>query len=405
MRVLFLTSHFPYPPHSGGALRAFGLMRGAAEAGHSLSLLCFAANPPQNTPLHEWCEAITIVPPPVRQLKDRLRDLALTAQPDMGRRFWSEAMVEALRKLLAERTFDLVHAESLEMAAYLPLIHDWYPQLPLIYGSLNAEADLQRTMFSTDRRNPHRLIGAAYSWVQWRRLTRFEGHICNISAHVLAVSEPDRVLLQKLAQTPVTVVENGIDIAPYLQMPRNQAFGEQTIVFTGTMDYRPNVDAVMWFSEAILPAIVAKFPHVRFYVVGQRPHARLEPLRENPHIVITGAVPEIAPYLQGAQVYIAPLRMGSGTRFKLLEAMAAGCGVVSTEIGAQGLGVQSGQEMLIADTPVDFANCVNNLLTDASRRKEIGEAARQFVQTHFDWSAIVPRLLDVYARLEKSQTL
>ncbi len=399
MRVLFLTSHFPYPPHSGGALRAFGLMRGAADAGHSLHLLCFAANPPSNTPLHEFCTGITIVPPPTRRIQDRLRDLALTSQPDMGRRFWSDAMVEALRKLLAEQTFDVVHAESLEMAAYLPLIHEWYPKLPLIYGSLNAEADLQRTMFSTDRRNPRRIIGAVYSWVQWQRLTRFEGHICAIAAHVLAVSEPDRVLLQELSSTPVTVVENGIDTAPYLQLPRIQALGEHAIVFTGTMDYRPNVDAVLWFAEAILPAIAAQFPDVRFYVVGQRPHARLDPLRNNPHIVITGAVPEIAPYLQGAQVYVAPLRMGSGTRFKLLEAMAAGCGVVSTDIGAQGLGVQSGHEMLIADIPADFANCVNNLLADESRRKEMGAVARQFVQTHFDWSVIVPRLLNVYNQL------
>ena len=405
MRVLFLTSHFPYPPHSGGALRAFGLMRGAAEAGHQLHLLCFAANPPTNTPLHKWCAGITLVAPPPRTIKDRLRDLALTSQPDMGRRFWSGVMVEVLRKLLADQSFDVVHAESLEMAAYLPLIHEWYPDLPLIYGSLNAEADLQRTMFSTDRRDPRQWIGAVYSWVQWRRLTRFEGHMCDISAHVLAVSEPDRALLQKLSQTSVTVVENGIDTTPYVQLPRNQELGEYALVFTGTMDYRPNVDAVLWFAEAILPAIVAQFPNVRFYVVGQRPHARLDPLRENPHIVITGAVPEIAPYLQGAQVYIAPLRMGSGTRFKLLEAMAAGCGVVSTDIGAQGLGIQSGHEMLIADTPADFAKCVNNLLADESRRKEMGTAARQFVQTHFDWSVIVPRLLNVYAQLDKPQNL
>lgn len=405
MRVLFLTSHFPYPPHSGGALRAFGLMRGAAGAGHQLHLLCFAANPPTNTPLHEWCARITLVPPPTRTIKNRLRDLVLTSQPDMGRRFWSGVMVEALRKLLAEQSFDVVHAESLEMAAYLPLIHEWYPHLSLIYGSLNAEADLQRTMFSTDRRNPRQLVGAVYSWVQWRRLTRFEGHMCDISAHVLAVSEPDRALLQELSQTSVTVVENGIDTAPYVQLPRNQELGEYALVFTGTMDYRPNVDAVLWFSEAILPAIVAQFPEVRFYVVGQRPHARLDPLRENPHVVITGAVPEITPYLQGAQVYVAPLRMGSGTRFKLLEAMAAGCGVVSTEIGAQGLGVQSGRDMLLADTPADFAKGVNNLLTDESRRKEMGEMARQFVQAHFDWSVIVPRLLTVYAQLDKSQSI
>jgi polysaccharide biosynthesis protein PslH len=401
VRVLFLTSHFPYPPHSGGALRAYGLMHGAAEAGHQLHLLCFADSQLENTPLHDWCEDITIVPPPTRAITDRLRDLAFTQQPDMGRRFWSNGMFAALQKLFAEKKFDIVHAESIEMAAYLPLIHNQYPNVPLIYGSLNAEADLQRTMFNTDRRNLRRIVGAVYSWVQWRRLTKFEGHICNIAAHVLAVSEPDRVLLQKLSDTPVTVVENGIYTAPYLEMPRSDHLGQQAIIFTGTMDYRPNVDAVLWFSEAILPEIIAKFPAAQFYIVGQRPHARLNVLRENPHITITGAVPEIAPYLQGAGVYIAPLRMGSGTRFKLLEAMAAGCAVVSTTIGAQGLGVKSGHEMLLADTPADFANSVNNLLSNDDQRKQMGIAARQFVQANFDWSVIVPSLLNVYAQLEK----
>lgn len=401
MRVLFLTSQFPYPPHSGGALRTYGLMHGAAEAGHQLHLLCFAESPPENTPLHDWCEGITIVPPPTRSTPDRLRDLAFTQQPDMGRRFWSDGMVVALQKLLAEKKFDIVHAESIEMAAYLPTIHEWYPDLPLIYGSLNAEADLQRTMFNTDRHNLKRLIGAVYSWVQWRRLTKFEGRVCDISAHVLAVSEPDGVLLQKLSATPVTVVENGIYTDPYLEMTRSDHLGQQAIVFTGTMDYRPNVDAVLWFSEAILPEIIAKFPATQFYIVGQRPHARLDVLRENSRITVTGAVPEIAPYLQGARVYIAPLRMGSGTRFKLLEAMAAGCAVVSTTMGAQGLGVKSGHEMLLADTPSDFANSVNNLLANVDQRKQIGTAARQFVQANFDWSVIVPRLLNVYAQLEK----
>jgi glycosyltransferase involved in cell wall biosynthesis len=399
VRILFLTSHFPYPLHSGGALRAYGLIKGVAEAGHEVDLFCFAEIPLSDTPLHTLCHRIITYPPPVRRWQHRLWDIVLTRHADMGRRFWSPEAAAAIGTSLNETHYDIVHAESIEMTAYLPVIHQSYPELPLIYGSLNAEADLQRTVFETERRNPKRWAGAIYSWIQWRRLTVLERHVCQISAAVLAVSEPDQVLLQQFAHTPVALVKNGIDTRDYLNIRRSDQLGSGAIVFTGSMSYRPNVDAVLWFARQILPLILKKHPQAHFYVVGHRPHPRLQVLIGQPHITITGAVEDMQPYWAGAQVYVAPLRMGSGTRFKILEAMAARCAVVSTTIGAQGLGVTSGQELVLADTADDFATAVNELLAHPEKRALLRDCGQAYVQANFDWSVIVPKLLAVYNSL------
>lgn len=401
MRILFLISHFPYPPQSGGALRAYGLIKGVVAAGHQVDIVCFADNLPVESPLHRLCGQIVILPQPQRSIQKRLRDIILTRHADMGRRFWSDEALGILQKHLATHPYDIIHAESIEMAAYLPSIHAWYPHIPLIYGSLNAEADLQRTIFETERRYPKKWLGALYSWIQWRRLTRLEQDICKISAAVLAVSEADQILLQAFSDTPVVVVKNGIETADYQHIQANDTLGNGAIVFTGSMSYRPNVDAVLWFVEAILPLIAAQYPNAHLYVVGYRPHARIQALQAQANITITGKVDEIEPYWAGAKVYIAPLRMGSGTRFKILEAMAAGCAVVSTTIGAQGLGVQSGQELLLADSVEDFAHAVLAVLTDARKRAELGQHGRDFTQAHFDWAVIVPELLKAYVQVAK----
>lgn len=400
MHILFLTSHFPYPPQSGGALRADGLINGAVAAGYQVSLFCFAEIPPSGTPLHKRCMDIITAKPPTRHLSDRLRDIALTRHADMARRFWSDEALDQLKDYLATHTVDLIHAESIEMAVYLLPIHAWYPDLPLIYGSLNAEADLQRTVFRAERGNPKRLAGTIYSWIQWRRLSVLERRICQTASAVLAVSEPDQALLQAMSDTPVALVKNGITTADYAHIQPNDALGDKAIVFTGSMDYRPNVDAVLWFIDQILPHLSAD---TYFYIVGHRPHPRLLALQSHPQITLTGRVDDITPYWAGAKVYVAPLRMGSGTRFKILEAMASGCAVVSTTIGAQGLGVTSGQELILADTPTAFAAAIEGLLENPAQREALGQAGRQFVQHHFDWSVIVPRLLEVYRQFAPAQ--
>ncbi|MER3514494.1 MAG: glycosyl transferase family 1, partial [Chloroflexota bacterium] len=149
-----------------------------------------------------------------------------------------------------------------------------------------------------------------------------------------------------------------------------------SLVFTGKMDFRPNVDAALWLAHDILPRVRQAHPEATLAIVGQRPSPAVARLAKQPGVIITGRVEDVRPYIAGAQVYVAPLRMGSGTRLKLLEAMAMGAAIVSTRLGAEGLPVESGRHLLLADTSADFAQAVTALLDAPAQRQALGRAAR-----------------------------
>jgi len=322
-----------------------------------------------------------------------------TRQPDMALRLASETYAQRLVGWLARESFDVVHVGGIEMAPYLDVIEAARPRPLVVFDNLNCEYLLQRRAFLTDLRVPGRWPGAAYSLVQWRRLRRYEAQVCRRADRVLAVSEADAAALRKLVPgLGVVVVPNGVDTLAYRPEASSALpqVSERTLVFTGTMDFRPNVDAVLWFARKVLPGVQAEVPGVHFFVVGQRPHRWLDGLRGDPAITLTGWVEDARPYIAQAAVYVAPLRIGGGTRLKLLEAMAMGKPVVATRLGAEGYPVTHGRELLLADTPVDFAAAVVALLRAPERRTELGRVARAFVEQQYDWRAIVPRVEAAY---------
>lgn len=404
MRILLLTGQLPYPPQAGGALRTFGLIDGLHKAGHTIDLITFTERDqpdPAGTPLTELCDQIVTVPTPIRTMGKRLRDLLLSSVADLSQRFYSSQFVEALKAQFARDHYDVVQMESLEMTTYLPVIRAGCPDAKVIYDSFNAEYDLQHLIYRTDRVDLSRLPGAIYSFMQWRRLTRYERSICQQVDRVIAVSDADAEAFRKLLPgLNPDVVPNGIFAEEYTHAPQTFDLGATALLFTGTMDYRPNVDAVLWFANRILPEIRKVLPETRLFVVGNKPHGKLNSLRQRPDVEITGYVQDVLPFLHGAAVYVAPLRMGSGTRFKLLQAMASSRAAVSTRIGAQGLNISSGREMLLADDADSFARAVVSLLRDPGQRSQIGQAAARLVCDQYDWSVIVPRLLKVYQEMQ-----
>ncbi len=399
MRILFLTPQLPYPPQKGTALRNWGLIHGLAPR-HELSLLSFRA-PEEDTglpqPLVDACEQVKTVPQPGRSLRERLRDMLATRRPDMALRLKSDVYAQRLADWLARESFDVVQIEGIELAPYIDVI-DAVAQDPLVvFDDHNCEYVLQRRVFFTDLRSPARWTGAAYSCVQWLRLRHYEAQVCRRADQVLAVSEADADALRRLVpELDPSVVPNGIDTSRYRPSPVETPSGKDSLVFTGTMDFRPNVDAVLWFARETLPLIQAEIPDVHFTVVGQRPHRRLDPLKRNPSVTLTGRVEDVRPYIADATLYVAPLRMGGGTRLKLLEAMAMGKAIVATRLGAEGYPVTNGDELVLADTPTDFAERVIGLLRSPDRRAAVGKTARAFVERRYDWHVIVPLVERVY---------
>jgi polysaccharide biosynthesis protein PslH len=405
VKILFITASLPYPPQQGGALRTYGLMHGLHQAGHDLTLLSFSDSNNATyvgTPLESFCTRIETMDTPSRSRNDRMRDLFLSRDPDIARRLYSPAFEKRLKQLISEKQFDLIQFEGIEVACYLPVVKQMGTRAKLVYDAFNAEAAMQYAIFEIDRGRLRRWPAAAYSLVQSRRISKFEAALCHQSDLVIAVSSEDAVILQRFhPKTSIPVVANGIFTDEYEQESAEISLGVHALVFTGKMDYRPNVDAVQWFTDQILPLVKQTTADTKFYIVGQKPHANLEHLRDNASVVVTGWVESVLPYLKGAAVYVAPLRMGSGTRLKILEAMAAGCAVVATTLAASGMQRDTEMGMLIVDDPEQMADTIIKLLNTTEQRQKMGDAARRYVKTNYDWSVLIPHLLDAYKAIER----
>lgn len=394
-KTLIITASLPYPPASGGAIRVYGILKGLHAAGHQITLMALDTALPA-AELTAYCHEIITLPPPVRTRSARLRDLLLSRQPDIAKRLYSAEFAEQLAQVLKRDTFDLIQIEAIEMACYLPLVKQ-QTAAKIVFDTFNAEYKLQEIIFDIDRRELKRLPVALYSWIQARRIKRFERAMCRLADAVIAVSPEDADALRGFRDDQrVFIIPSGITVSDYTRSDQHEP---DTLVFTGKMDYRPNVDAMLWFTEAIFPHIQAEIPHVKLWIVGQQPHARLDPLKNHPAITLTGWVDSVQPYLNRASVYIAPLRMGSGTRLKLLEAMASGCAIVATDIAAAGLLDDAKRAIIRADSIHDTAQAIIQLLRQPDQQTALGDAAHHAVSQHYDWAVIIPHLLAVYKEL------
>jgi polysaccharide biosynthesis protein PslH len=410
-RVLFLAPQLPIPPQAltgsvqGTTIRNYNLLAGLAQR-HTVDLVTFL--PPGISAnsvdlLRPYCGKIVALPQPARKMSARARDTLFSTMPDMALRLHSPEMHAVLLDLVSApgEGYDVVEVEGIEMAPYmLALQRDWLgPRPRFVYDDHNAEYVLQQRAFTTDVRQPKRWIAAGYSLIQWRKLTAYERRACRAADRVAAVSDVDRDALLRLDPSlDVTVIPNGVDLDFYRPgiTPRLSGMGPDSLVFTGKMDYRPNVDAVTWFADAVFPLIQTQAPTALFYVVGQQPSPRVAALAERPGIVVTGKVPDTRPYIAGAGVFVIPLRIGGGTRLKVLEAMAMGQALVSTRLGCDGFRFTDGCEVAYADEPRSFADGVVRLLRDRREAARLGQAARTFVEAHYGWDAIVPQLEALY---------
>jgi len=406
MQILIITPQLPYPPRQGTTIRNYNLIRGLA-ANHTVDLLTFLAPgeaPTVDNPLLSLCGRVAYVEQPLRTTADRIRSTATTLTPDMGLRLESPTMHALVRAWCRATKYDVVQVEGIELAQYGMAVagRRTAPDRPaLVFDDHNCEYLLQQRNALTDLRRVQRWPAAAYSLTQWQKLRRYERAILRAADAVLAVSEADRRALAPLAgDTPLALISNGIDTEAYKPQPEPLP-SSTNVVFTGKMDYRPNIDAVLWFAHEVLPRIVALEPETRFQIVGMNPHNRLDVLRKQANIEITGAVDDTRRYIQQAAAYVIPMRIGGGTRFKALEAMACGVPIVSTRLGVEGIAVTDGRELLLADAPDVFAAAVVRLMRDTraggALRRQLGEQGRRLVESTYSWEHIIPRLESVLA--------
>lgn len=403
-RILFLTPQLPYPPQQGTAIRNYNLIRQVARQ-HEVHLLSFSEAQGQTIdfgPLRDLCSTLNTVPTPGRSKWRRLWTTLTSPLPDMHHRLHSSLFDQELQKVLQATHPEVVQIEGLEMAQYGLYARQLAAEdAPLwVFDAHNAEHLLQKRIFETDSRHPRRWVGALYSWIQWQKLRRYEATVCRRAQRVIACSAADATVLERLVHgLRAIVVPNGVDTQDYRPgIVPPAPLGDRALVFTGKMDFRPNVDAVLWFVSKVLPTIQQASPKAHFYIVGKSPHPRLAPLKQMPGVTITGFVEDVRPYIAAAAVYVVPLLTGGGTRLKVLEAMAMGRAVVSTTLGCEGIHATPGHDIVLADHPDNFAQQVLALLDDQARQDELGRAARAFVERHFDWRTVTAPLEQAYER-------
>jgi glycosyltransferase involved in cell wall biosynthesis len=326
--------------------------------------------------------------------------------PDIASQFRNNDYEATLREILSNGPpekhgpfgFDIVQIEGLELAHTIPIVRKMNPGAQIVYDAHNAESELQRRAYIVDLSEPLRWPAAAYSMVQRRRLKRYESWACRSVDWVTAVSESDASHLTELSpELNPTVIPNCIDIESLSETTVEKP-EEHDLIFVGKMDYRPNVDAVLWFADKIWPIIARSRPQTTWAIIGQRPHPRLRRLRTMAGVTVTGFVDQLQPYYAGSKVVVVPLRMGSGTRLKLLEAMASSKALVSTSLGAEGFPGIGGEAVAIEDDPSLFAKAVLSLLENPEERIQLGMAGRRYAED-YDWRRIMPRFEEVYTNL------
>ena len=392
MRILWLKSDLLLPLDKGGRLRTWHLMRHLAKR-HDITYMSFTENGQEREieGMREVAKDIVTVKrsdPAKRSVlfyMDAARYLA-DPLPYAIAKYRSTAYKSALAALLRERPFDVIVCDFLVPAVNLPKTLP----CPAVIFTHNVEAEIWRRHADTKSSVPSRWLYR----LQHKRMLRFEDETLQRFDGVLAVSDADRDTIARLypdaSKKPTWVVRTGVDteyFTPNLE-PSNP---EPHLVFTGSMDWLPNEDAMKFFCADILPLIRAQVPGVTLSIVGRAPTPAVRALAGD-HVEVTGTVDDVRPYMNKAAVYVVPLRIGGGTRLKIFEAMAMGKAVVSTTVGAEGLPVTDGTDAVIADDPQACASAVVRLLRDEPQRRAIEHAARDLVVRHYDWSAVAGEL-------------
>lgn len=395
-RLLFLAHTLPYPLSNGVSLRTYNVLRLLSRR-FEVTALCFyrrSTHPTEKqisaslAALREFAEVRAF---PIDQeysrprfIRDHLASL-LGRAPYTTSAHESEPFREALAEALRTGGFDMVHVDSLDLAGYLPMVES----LPVVCVHHNVESELLRRRASTER-NP---IVRAYCAVQARFLRAEERKWGQRVALNVMVSEEDRRLFEELVQGARTaVVPNGVDT----EMLRPAVGRDDGLVFVGGYGWYPNRDALEYFAAQILPLIREKIPEISVRWVGWAPEEIQERYRDAFGIDLTGYVDDMRPIVQNAACFIVPLRVGGGTRLKILDAWALGKAVVSTAVGCEGLGASDGRQILVRDDPRAFAEAVCDVVTDPRLREGLGRQARDWAEKCFDWERIGERMFETY---------
>lgn len=406
MNILFLTQIVPFPPDAGPKVKTWHVIRALVGQGHSVTLVSFVRpEEVQHLPaLQMICKAVHAVPIRRSRLADAFYMLRsyLTGRPFLIERDDLRPMQETVNRLVRENDFHFIHADQLTMVQFAlrgAAVADKKPKV--IFDAHNAVWTIVERM----KDNARWFLKPILS-VEAARVKRYEGELLRTVDHVLAVTDIDRSLLEEALDfskagtdariAPVAVIPIAVDTQK-LQPVRRKP-GSRNIVTLGTLHYPPNADGIRWFFNEVFPLVRERVPDAALTIIGKNPPADFIELAErNPGVIkVTGYVDDLRPYLEESALMVVPVRAGGGMRVRILEAFAYAMPVVTTTVGLEGIHGTHGHDVLVADTPADFASRTVELLQDASLQDKLASNGRKLATTKYDWQAVLSAMQPIY---------
>lgn len=386
MRILWVKMGGLWPLNTGGRLRSFHIL---SELSRRHRVVLLTTHGPEDDPAGlaanlPRCERVLSLPhrPPKQGTPRLAASLFRSWFSGLPVDLWKwrvPSLREKVERIIQDRAVDLCVADFLFAAPNVPLTGP----VPVVLFEHNVEHVVWKRLSRLETRPARRLLLTAEAW----KMRRYETAACTRASRTIAVSDLDRAVLAANAPgADVRTVATGVDTSYFA--PDGAPESPAALVFTGSMDWYPNEDAILHFVQAILPLVRRAVPEVTLTVVGRKPTSRLCAAAAGLPVLITGGVDDVRPYVSRASVYVVPLRMGGGTRLKIFEALAMGKAVVSTTVGAEGLPLVAGEHFIRSDEPADFAQAVVNLVRDSRRREALGAAGRSLMEERYSWPQV-----------------
>jgi glycosyltransferase involved in cell wall biosynthesis len=395
LNILIVSTQFPYPTRSGFTTRVYQLAR-QLSARHSVTLLSYVLPHEKDGAegLATQMSVRTVDTRPAGPVAKRIGQAVTVASSRAYccREVYSEAMQKAIDDVCASERFDVIQLESSLLCTFR------FPRdTRLIIDEHNIEYELFQRMCEGERSLPRR----AFNRIEYVRFRRFEQAWWGRADACAVTSEREvEAVRTRAPETPVEVVPNAVDLEYFA--PSNAPGEPHTVIFNGTLDYRPNLDAARYLIDDIWPLVRHRYADATLALVGRNAGVDLRGLMK-PGVRVLGEVPDIRPHISGAAVVAVPIRMGGGTRLKVLEALAMGKPIVSTAVGCEGVAVRDGEHLMVADDPATFVSKICEVFENPALSDALGQAGRRLVETRYSWELAGERLESLYRQITPTE--